>query len=186
MSKRNVRKRSVHSTNPTPYRSVVDYDTDEQLREAMLSFLSDIEDENTGSCSAQLTALLGDIQDGQPVQKVVRSADLQAELSSICDWVFPTFDSETTNPQTVHDEFVRIQNLKSYWILDSKREEAFDRITQLASRIFDVPVAMVTLVDLGRQFYMSTHGFDKYGLEDLRDIKRDDAFCTRKSYSFVL
>ena len=176
------RKRSVHSTNQTPHRSVVDYDTEEQLREAMLSFISDVEGESNGSCSAQLSALLGEIHDGQPVQKVIRSGELQAELACGYDWVVAKFDEETSNPQSVQEEMQRLQVLKSYLIMDTKREEAFDRITQLASRIFDVPVAMVTLVDLGRQFYLSTHGFEKYGFADLRDIPRNFAFCSRKLY----
>lgn len=175
------RKRSMHSTNQSPFRSVVDFDTEEQLREAMLSFISDVDGENNGSCSAQLSALLGEINDGQPIQKVVRSGELQAELACGYDWVVPKFDEETQNPQSVRDELQRLQVLKSYLIMDAKREEAFDRITQLASRIFDVPVAMVSLVDLGRQFYLSTHGFEKYGLADLRDIPRNLAFCSRKS-----
>ena len=114
------------------------------------------------------------------VSCVIRSGELQAELGAGYDWVVPKFDEETCHPQSVHDEMQRLQVLKSYLIMDAKREEAFDRITQLTSRIFDVPVAMVTLVDLGRQFYLSTHGFEKYGLADLRDIPRDFAFCSRK------
>ncbi len=173
------RKRSAHSTNPSQYRSVVDFDTEDELREAMLTFLSDVDGDLNGSCSAQLSALLGEIEDGQPVQKVVRS-ELQAELACGYDWVLPTFDEETQNPQTVLDELQRLQVMKSYLVVDSKRDEAFDRITQLATRIFDVPVSMMTLVDLGRQYYMSTHGFEKYGLQDLNNIPRKMSFCARK------
>lgn len=63
------RKRSATSTNEGPNRSVVDYDTEDQLRVALLSFLND-EDENNQDCSAQLTSLLSEIREGQPVQKV--------------------------------------------------------------------------------------------------------------------
>ena len=176
------RKRSAHSTNPSQYRSVVDFDTEDELRDAMLTFLSDVDGDLNGSCSAQLSALLGEIQDGQPVQKVVRSGELQAELACGYDWVLPTFDEETQNPQTVQDELQRLQVMKSYLVVDSKRDEAFDRITQLATRIFDVSVSMISLVDLGRQYYMSTHGLDKYGLQDLNNIPRNMSFCARKLY----
>jgi hypothetical protein len=178
-SERRSRKRSVYSTNQGPNRSVVDYDDDDQLKEAMLSFVNDADKMNSNSCSAHLTALLGEIGEGQPVQKVVRSQDLQTELASGCDWVLPKHDPETTHPQILHEEIQRLQVLKSYLIVDSQREEAFERITQLASRIFDVAVSTVTLVDLGRQFYMSNHGFEKFGISDLRDLPRKFAFCAR-------
>ncbi len=45
--------------------------------------------------------------------------------------------------------------LKEYLILDSDREEKFERITALASRIFDIPICLVSLVDIGRQWFMS-------------------------------
>lgn len=70
------------------------------------------------------------------------------------------------------EELTRLQVLKSYLILDSEREEAFERITALASRIFDVPIALVSLVDLGRQWFMSNRG-----LGDARETPRKYAFC---------
>lgn len=108
-----------------------------------------------------------------------RSEDLQSDLANNLDWVLPAFDSDTTNPQLLEDELKRLQVLKTYLVLDSKREEAFDRITQLASRIFDVPLSMVSLVDLGRQFFMSNHGFKAFGLDEARDFPRKFAFCSR-------
>lgn len=63
------RKRSALSTNEGPYRSVVDYDTEEQLFEALMLFLDD-EVEHNQSCSAQMTSLLSEIREGEPVQTV--------------------------------------------------------------------------------------------------------------------
>ena len=111
-------------------------------------------------------------------------ADLHAALSSdgctgnsaadnqALDWVLPRFDPETTNPQSMNEELRRLLVLKSYLILDSEREEAFERITALASRIFDVPIALVSLVDLGRQWFMSNRG-----LGEVRETPRKLAFC---------
>jgi hypothetical protein len=62
-------KRSATSTNQGPYRSVVDYDTEEQLFEALMLFLDD-EVEHNQSCSAQMTSLLTEIREGEPVQEV--------------------------------------------------------------------------------------------------------------------
>jgi hypothetical protein len=179
------RKRSIHSTNQTPYRSAVDYDTEEDLREAMLFFIRDVDDENGGSgvdCSTQLTALLDDIRDGHPVQKVARTTELLAELGAGYDWVLPKFDQENTLPLTVQDEMKRLTVLKSYMIVDSKREEAFDLITQFAARTFDAPLAMISFVDLGRAFMVSTHGGEKFGWQDLINVPRDFSLCSRKYY----
>lgn len=55
------RKRSAASSNLGPNRSVVDYETEEQLRLAMMA----VED-----CSPELVSMLSGIQEGQPVQKV--------------------------------------------------------------------------------------------------------------------
>jgi len=45
--------------------------------------------------------------------------------------------------------------LKEYAILGSDHEEKFERITALASRIFQVPICLISLVDIGRQWFMS-------------------------------
>ena len=43
-------------------------------------------------------------------------------------------------------------------LLDSPAEESFDRVTSLVSRILSVPVALVSLVDVDRQFFKSSTG----------------------------
>ncbi|EEC49924.1 predicted protein, partial [Phaeodactylum tricornutum CCAP 1055/1] len=70
------------------------------------------------------------------------------------------------------EELHRLQVLKSYLILDAEREESFERITALACRIFNVPIALVSLVDLGRQWFMSNRG-----LGSVRETPRKYAFC---------
>lgn len=44
-------------------------------------------------------------------------------------------------------------------LLDTPPEESFDRLTRLAARLLEVPATFVSLVDAGRDFYMSTVGF---------------------------
>jgi GAF domain-containing protein len=56
-------------------------------------------------------------------------------------------------------------------LLDSPPEERFDRITRLAAALFDVPIALVSLIDTDRQWYKSRHGID------LAESPRDTAFC---------
>lgn len=52
----------------------------------------------------------------------------------------------------------RLASLHRAGLLDTPPEEAFDRLTRLASRILDVPVALVSLVDDQRQFFKSAVG----------------------------
>ena len=61
----------------------------------------------------------------------------------------------TSTPQNLNDEVKRLMALKEYSILDCEQEEKFERITALAGRIFDAPICLVSLVDIGRQWFMS-------------------------------
>ncbi len=76
-------------------------------------------------------------------------------LPSISEWQTANLDVETSRPQTLEEEMARLQVLKSYLILDADREPSFERLTALASRIFDVPIALVSLVDFNRQWFLS-------------------------------
>ena len=74
-----------------------------------------------------------------------------------------------TQPDT--DEEARVAALHALEVLDTPAEERFDRVTRLATRLFDVPMAMVSLIDRDRQWFKSTQGFP--GIE----TDRADAFC---------
>ena len=63
-------------------------------------------------------------------------------------------------PPTPVNEDERLQTLQSLNILDSSPEERFDRYTRLAASIFDVPIALVSLVDSQRQWFKSAVGLD--------------------------
>lgn len=52
----------------------------------------------------------------------------------------------------------RLAALHGLQILDSAAEEAFDRLTRLAIRITDAPIALVSLIDAERQFIKSCAG----------------------------
>jgi GAF domain-containing protein len=56
-------------------------------------------------------------------------------------------------------------------LLDSAPEERFDRLTRLAKRLFNVPIALVTLVDKDRQWFKSCVGLDA------TETSRDVSFC---------
>ena len=65
----------------------------------------------------------------------------------------------------------RLDALERYDVLDTPREEAFDRLTRLAQRVLDVPIAAVSLIDGHRQWFKSCQG-----LSD-GETKREHAFC---------
>ncbi|KIK87874.1 sensor domain-containing diguanylate cyclase [Pseudomonas koreensis] len=69
------------------------------------------------------------------------------------------------------NEAVRIQALHGLNVLDSAPEERFDRLTRLAKRLFNVPIALVTLVDKDRQWFKSCVGLD------VNETPRDVSFC---------
>lgn len=61
---------------------------------------------------------------------------------------------------TPHNEAQRLAALQALNVLDTPLEASFDRITQLAREIFDVPIALVSLVDKDRQWFKSRQGID--------------------------
>ena len=63
-------------------------------------------------------------------------------------------------PRIPEDEELRLDALCRLEILDTESEERFDRITRLAKQFFDVPIALVSLVDSDRQWFKSKQGLD--------------------------
>jgi diguanylate cyclase (GGDEF)-like protein len=74
-------------------------------------------------------------------------------------------------PPLPPNEDARVRALHALEILDSGREERFDRITRLARRTFDVPIAIVSLVDSERQWFKSVQGLDA------PQTSREVSFC---------
>ncbi|KIR17087.1 diguanylate cyclase [Pseudomonas brassicacearum subsp. neoaurantiaca] len=74
-------------------------------------------------------------------------------------------------PRKPDDEAARLKNLHSLKLLDTAPEERFDRLTRLARRLFDVPIALVSLVDANRQWFKSSAGLDA------SETPREISFC---------
>lgn len=72
---------------------------------------------------------------------------------------------------TPFNEKHRLSTLEAYEVLDTEPELGFDRITRLASRHFQVPIALVSLVDDRRQWFKSRVGLD------VGETMREISFC---------
>lgn len=61
--------------------------------------------------------------------------------------------------------------VKRYDILDTPPDGAFDRITAIAARRFDVPISIISIVDHDRIWFKSRHGLE------VEQIGRDPGLC---------
>jgi GAF domain-containing protein len=69
------------------------------------------------------------------------------------------------------DEAQRMEAVRRYEILDTPPDGTFDRITFLASKIFQVPISTVTIVDSDRIWFKSATGLEA------DQIDRDPGLC---------
>ncbi|MDH4200550.1 MAG: sensor domain-containing diguanylate cyclase [Spirochaetia bacterium] len=74
-------------------------------------------------------------------------------------------------PPVPPNEETRLKTLKSLNILDTPAEERFDRLTRMAKRMFDVPIALVSIIDENRQWFKSCVGLT------VSETPRDISFC---------
>ena len=68
-------------------------------------------------------------------------------------------------------EAARLAALMRLEVLDTEHEPLFDNLIELAARICDVPVALISLVDANRQWFKGCIGLD------VSETPRDVAFC---------
>ncbi|RZJ97107.1 MAG: GAF domain-containing protein, partial [Brevundimonas sp.] len=77
-----------------------------------------------------------------------------------------------SNPeQTPWSETERLAALRAYDILDTDPEAAFDDIVALIARVCDAPIAVVNLIDAGRQWFKAEVGLG------VRETPLDTSFC---------
>jgi two-component sensor histidine kinase len=69
------------------------------------------------------------------------------------------------------DEVSRMAAVRRYDILDTPPDGAFDRITTIAARRFDVPISIISIVDHDRIWFKSHHGLD------VKEIARAPGLC---------
>jgi hypothetical protein len=71
----------------------------------------------------------------------------------------------------LQNEKKRLKVLWQYEVLDTVPEELFDDLTELAARICEAPIALISLVDEKRQWFKSRVG------TDVKQTSRDVSFC---------
>ena len=98
---------------------------------------------------------------GEPARMDDLAPDLMAE------------DARTIGEDDAH----RLAELRSFDILDTPSEEAFDDIVALARQICDAPVALVTFVDRDRQWFKAGDGLD------LRQTDLSRSVCRRTMHA---
>jgi GAF domain-containing protein len=69
-------------------------------------------------------------------------------------------------------EAKRLTALRRYEILDTPPDGAFDRLTSLASKMFNMPISIISLVDEDRIWFKS-----QAGLGDVQQIDRAPGLC---------
>ena len=74
-------------------------------------------------------------------------------------------------PPRPSDEPDRLQALRQLLILDTPPEERFDRLTAFAAQEFDVPTALLSLIDDDRQWFKSRVGMNQC------ETSRGISFC---------
>jgi DNA-binding response OmpR family regulator len=83
-------------------------------------------------------------------------------MRAACRWV---------RPQEPNDEDRRLVATRSLGLWKTPPEERFDRVVRVAAAAFDVPIALIALMERDREWFKSC-----YGLE-IREVLRDDSFC---------
>ncbi|SIN65733.1 PAS domain S-box protein [Chitinophaga niabensis] len=73
-------------------------------------------------------------------------------------------------PDPQHEK-ERLKALHKYNILDTRQEEEFDKITELASAICGMPVSLITIIDKDREWVKSRVGIE------VNEIKREESIC---------
>ncbi len=139
-------------------------------------------------CRAIRRDLVAEDDTKLPIIMVAARQDLPAGMAAgVTDWLIKPFTISYARTKVrawilraachwmkasvPEDEERRLASLHELSILDTEPEERFDRITRLAAAVFDVPIALVSLVDKDRQWFKSCHGISA------TETSREVSFC---------
>ena len=76
------------------------------------------------------------------------------------------------------NEADRLRGLRSYGVLDSLEDDAFDALVRVASSVCEAPISLITLIEEGRQWFLAS-----VGALGMKETPRDIAFCAHALHS---
>ncbi|MCB5185238.1 sensor domain-containing phosphodiesterase [Methylobacillus gramineus] len=80
-------------------------------------------------------------------------------------------------PPIPFNEEQRLATLQSLCLLDTPPDASLDLITELAAKLFNVPISLISLIDHGRQWFKSKTGLS------VAETHRNQAFCAYAIHS---
>ena len=80
-------------------------------------------------------------------------------------------------PDIPDNEAQRLQAVKDLCLTQSASDPALNHITELAARLFNTPISLVTVLDSERQFFKGAHGVT------ITETPRDISFCGHAIHS---
>ena len=109
----------------------------------------------------------------------VHVSDVAVSLADAVQRIYKTTaaitDAMLPAPTPVNEE-ERLAELNGLNLLDTPREANFDHVTQRLTKLFKVPIALITLIDKNRQWFKSQTGLPA-DLADARFTSRDISLC---------
>jgi predicted PurR-regulated permease PerM len=120
--------------------------------------------------------------DAEKLRERLRTAqvsDVAVSLADALQRVYKTTAAitEAMLPAPVPpNEEERLAELNGLNLLDTPREADFDQVTERLTKLFNVPIALITLIDKNRQWFKSQTGLPA-GLAEARSTPRDVSLC---------
>lgn len=112
------------------------------------------------------------LRDSGADEVVTTLADALVQIARLA----PALTEEMTPAPLPADEEERLAALAELNLLDTEAEPVFDRITTKLARVFEMPIALISLVDRDRQFFKSQTGLPE-SLAKARQTARNISVC---------
>jgi methylmalonyl-CoA mutase cobalamin-binding subunit len=120
--------------------------------------------------------------DAEKLRERLRAAHVSDVAVSLADAVQRIYkisaaitDAMVPAPTPPNEE-ERLAELDGLNLLDTPREAEFDRVTERLTKLFKVPIALLTLIDKDRQWFKSQTGLPA-DLAEARSTSRDVSLC---------
>ena len=112
------------------------------------------------------------LRDSGADEVITTLADAFVQIAKLA----PPMSEEMTPAPLPADEEERLAALAELNLLDTEAEPVFDRITAKLARVFEMPIALISLIDRDRQFFKSQIGLPE-DLAKARQTARNVSVC---------